>query len=305
MSAAADISVAVATMDRPAGLARCLDALLAGQRLPAEIIVVDQGRAGLGRRVVAERQIAGMSPVYLPQERRGLSASRNLGVAHARCPVVAVTDDDCVPDLTWVAEIERAFAQPEAPDGLTGRILPLGPETPETYVVSPRESMIRADFFGKAVPWLVGSGGNFAVKRDWFTRLGGCDERLGTGSRGQSAEDMDLFYRLLRAGAHIRYEPDVVVYHERQDKARRLASRWTYGYGIGAFCGLWLRRGDLYASYILGRWLLDHLRVTTGALINREWLQARQRMLSLSGTLRGLMYGLRVLRRPGAAGAGK
>ena len=40
----APISVAISTRARPDALGRCLDALLAGERLPAEIVVVDQSR---------------------------------------------------------------------------------------------------------------------------------------------------------------------------------------------------------------------------------------------------------------------
>jgi GT2 family glycosyltransferase len=144
------------------------------------------------------------------------------------------------------------------------------------------------------LPWFVGSGNNYAVKREWYTRLGGCDERLGVGSPGKAAEDMDLFYRLLRHGVCIRYDPDVVVYHERQSRERRLSSRWSYGYGMGAFCTLWLRQGDPYALYVLYRWLADHSGEFTRAIVKREWWEARQRGLSLRGTFQGLWYGLRV-----------
>ena len=39
----ADVSVAIATMNRPAALARCVEAILDGDMKPAELIVVDQG----------------------------------------------------------------------------------------------------------------------------------------------------------------------------------------------------------------------------------------------------------------------
>ena len=38
----AELTVAIATLDRPVALARCLDALEVGSLLPAEIVVVDQ-----------------------------------------------------------------------------------------------------------------------------------------------------------------------------------------------------------------------------------------------------------------------
>jgi hypothetical protein len=104
---------------------------------------------------------------------------------------------------------------------------------------------------------------------------------------------MDLLYRLLCAGARVRFEPDAVIYHERQDKARRLATRWSYGYGMGAFCGIWLRRGDLFALRMLGSWLRWQGSALVGALVRAQWMQVHQSALSLGGTGCGSMYGLR------------
>jgi GT2 family glycosyltransferase len=290
----AQISATIATLDRPEGLARCLDALLSGSVLPAEVIIVDQSQNNATQAVVEARQSSRVPIVYLRQSRRGLSASRNGALARVSYPLLAVTDDDCVPDPGWIAAIVRAFDSETAPDALTGRVLPFGPESPDTYVVSAHESLLRQEFAGKTPPWLVGSGGNFAVNRRWFECVGDWDERLGAGSPGKAAEDMDLFYRLLRVGARIRYEPDAVVYHERASKARRVKTRWSYGYGMGAFCCLWLRRGDPYALRVLGRWLRWQFLDFIIAAIRRQWLEAYQRWLSLGGTGCGLIHGLKV-----------
>jgi GT2 family glycosyltransferase len=286
----------VATLDRPQGLARCLDALIAGTLLPAEIIVVDQSQHNATQSAVEQYQVSAVPIRYIRCERRGLSASRNVSIVHAQCPAIAFTDDDCVPDQGWVAALDRAFAAAPAPDAVTGRVLPLGPKTPDTYVVSPRERNTPADFRGQAIPWLIGTGGNFALRREWFDRVGRYDERLGAGSLGRAAEDADLFYRLLRAGAHVHYEPGALVYHERQSRAQRLASRWNYGHGIGAFCGIWFQRGDRYILRVLGYWLLSLGRELIGGVYHLEWMEAYQRVLSLRGTARGLLYGLQAER---------
>lgn len=294
MTQIAQISATIATLDRPAGLARCLDALLSGSMLPAEVIIVDQSDNDATKTIVEARQGSAIPIIYVRQARRGLSASRNGAMARVSYAVAAVTDDDCVPDPGWISTIARTFGSEPALDVLTGRVLPLGPAKPDTYVVAIRESLSRQDFAGKTLPWAIGGGNNFAVKRHWFERVGGCDERLGVGSPGKAAEDMDLFYRLLRAGARIRYEPDALVYHERTSRARRLATRWSYGFGIGAFCALWIRRGDPYALCVLMNWLGWQSRELIVAGQRRRWLEAHQRLLSLRGTLGGLVYGVRV-----------
>lgn len=292
----AGISVAISTLDRPDALGRCLDALLSGEVLPAEVVVVDQGRDGRARQAVEARRSAGLPElVYLRQEKRGLGASQNLAVSRARQAIVAVTDDDCIPDPGWLGALERTFAEtPEttAPDVVTGRILPLPAEGDRTFPVASRISTTRRDFQGKALPWDVGSGNNFALRKDWFTRVGGCDERLGPGSPVRGGVDMDLFYRLLRAGARIRYEPDSLVYHERQTRADRLARRPMYGRGMGACCALWLRQGDWYALRVFGGWMALRAGRMGRDLLHRHGLGVYEEALLLGGTVRGVVQGV-------------
>ena len=105
---------------------------------------------------------------------------------------------------------------------------------------------------------------------------------------------MDLFYRLLRAGARIRYEPDALVHHERQSKAGRVARRPMYGHGMGASCMFLLREGDLYALRILGYWLVFRTRLLASALVHGQWMTVYEEWLMLLGTVRGMIHGLRV-----------
>ena len=294
MTRMAQLSVAISTLERPDALERCLTSLAGGEVLPSEVIVVDQS-SNDDTRVLIEKWRSSPLPItYIRQEPLGLAVSQNTALAHASCPVVAVIDDDCIADKKWLATIEQAFSQSGALCSLTGRVLPLEPEGERTYAVASRTSTVRKDFNGKNIPWPVGSGNNFAVQREWFHRIDGCDERLGPGSPGQGGVDMDLFYRLLRAGARIRYEPDALVHHERQTKTGRVARRPMYGHGMGASCIFLLREGDLYALRILGHWLFFRTRILARALVHRQWMTAYEEWLMLVGSVRGIIHGLRV-----------
>jgi GT2 family glycosyltransferase len=292
MKRIAKLTAIISTLNRPELLARCLDALLAGDVLPAEIIIVDQSADHKTGLVVAQRTTTAVRIHYLRQEQRGLSASRNAAVGCATFPLLAITDDDCVPDKRWIAIVERVFSSVKAPDALTGRVLPLGQEVPGLYAVSSRSARQRVEFSGRVEPWLVGTGGNFAIKQEWLERVGTFDERLGAGSPGGGAEDIDLLYRLASAGARILYDPDALIYHERQSKVRRLASRLTYGRGIGVFCAKWMRRRDPYAWRILGQWLFLRARLTASALRRGRLDSVYEEWLVLQGTARGLLQGI-------------
>jgi GT2 family glycosyltransferase len=288
----AAITVAVATMDRPGRLERCVRALVDGSMLPAELIIVDQSATSETDGLVSRAGWDRILPVrYLRQPRLGLSASRNAAVAMATQRIVAFTDDDCVPDRRWVESLADAFAGATAPDAVTGRVLPLGPEQPGLYAVSVRASTARKLFARHAIPWAVGTGGNAAVAREWIERVGGFDERLGAGTPGLSAEDLDLFYRLLRAGARVQYEPAAVIYHERQTADDACARAHTYGFGLGACCARWLRQRDPYAMWILTRWVFDRIDTAARALLHGAWTKIREEAITTRSGLRGLAYG--------------
>src|SRR5205823_3016543 len=96
---------------RPDLLQRCLAALLAQNLAPAdyEIIVADDAASDETRRIV-ELSAAVPAARYVPVTgRHGPAAARNRGWRAARAPIVAFTDDDCVPDPGWLGAGLRAF----------------------------------------------------------------------------------------------------------------------------------------------------------------------------------------------------
>jgi GT2 family glycosyltransferase len=286
-------TIAVTTCGRPDALDHCLAGILAGTARPGELIVVDQEPSERSR-AVCERHGA----VHLAQARLGLSAARNLALAHATGAVLATTDDDCIPDPGWLAALADALTRAPAVVGVTGPIAPNGTRPPGMYSVSGRESLEPRDYSGRMPPWRVGSGGNFAAPVDVLRALGGWDERLGAGSAGRAAEDSELFYRLLVSGATLRYEPRALVRHEWQTWEHRLATRSSYAFGVGALCGILLRERDAFATVLLTSYVRMHLDALPSALARRRRRTLQQHTRALASLPRGVVYGL--TRRPRA-----
>ena len=178
--------------------------------------------------------------------------------------MLAITDDDCAPGAGWLATLAAALERHPTPAAVTGAVLPLGARPPGLHAISLRMDTRAVDYHGRMRPWIAGSGGNFAASSDLLRRHHGWDERLGPGSPGQSFEDAELLYRILREGGVVRYEPAAVVRHEWQTWATRLATRSSYGHGIGAMCGLWLRRGDVFALRLFAGYARAELHVGGG-----------------------------------------
>ena len=291
------VAVVISTRDRTAELRRCLRSLLDGTSTPAEVVVADQSRGPGTREVVAESAADGLPVRHLRVRPGGLGVSQNDAIAATTAPVVAVIDDDCVASQDWLEQVAAAFEDDAELALLGGRVLPLGPATDGLYAVSSRVSAEPRTFGPNGMPWDVASGNNFAVRRTWFERIGGCDERLGPGAPLRGGLDMDLFHRLLRAGGRARYEPAAIVLHERATREGRRSRRRDYGYGTGAAVAIWLRSGDRLAWKVLARWLGMRTELLARAVARRRWESAGEETLVLRATLEGLAAGLRMTRR--------
>ena len=290
------MTVAVSTAQRASSLGRCLASLLAGDRIPEEIVVVDQSRDEESRRVVDSLEADGVSVVYVRDSGKGLSASRNLALARAARPIVSFIDDDCVATPGWLSAIHSAFETSGA-SCVTGPVLPLGSPQDDRFAVSSRTDMTARSFVGTVAPWLAGTGGNLSLRPGSLGDGPVFDIRLGAGSPGRAGEDLDLLRRMLRDGHSVRYSPEVVVLHEQQPLKRRLSTRFGYGHGVGAACSLWLRGGDRYGLQVLLAWLRMRLGLLAAGLRERRAAALREEALVVAGTLRGLLYGALVARR--------
>ena len=288
------LSVAIATCGRPEALRTCLAAMAGQSRAPDELIIVDQHPLAETREVVAQSKL---SITYLKQERRGLSASRNLALSVAKGGLLAVTDDDCFPERRWVEALIDGFNREAAPDAVTGPVLPPPGDAPtDMCALSLRPSRETRVYSARAIPWREGSGANFAARTEMLRKLGGWDERLGVGTSGMAGEDIDIVDRLLAAGASILYSGEVVMHHAWQTRERRRATRWSYGYGVGAMSGLRLGRRDAYGWRMLASYSRMHLREVVREARRGDWTGVRERVTSLSALGPSLIYGLRVAR---------
>ena len=111
------LSVIICTKDREESLRECLGSLLRQSRLPDEVVIVDDGNLD-GEVLGSLVRSRGVSYQYLRKQTPGLTASRNLGVEHARGDIVLFLDDDVVLDRGYAAGIMEGFEQD--PNGRIG-----------------------------------------------------------------------------------------------------------------------------------------------------------------------------------------
>ena len=299
------VSVVVATYDRPEELASCLRALRAQEtRRRLEIVVVDNHPAsGLTPPV-----LAGFPGVTLVAEpRRGAAYARNAGFVAARGAVLACTDDDVTVPPGWLETLIAPFAD-ERVMAVTGNILPLELDTPAQWFYEvygglgrgfERREFDRTWFEGSRGPaptWDIGGTANAAFRARALAEpsIGLMDEALGPGMPSGVGEDSYLFYRILKAGHRIVYEPHAWVWHRHRRDMRALR-RQMYAYAKGHVAHLlttWLRDGDRRALSRLGvrlpRWHVRQLERWAVARVRGEVPYPPSLMLvELAGHLAG------------------
>src|SRR6476469_8906505 len=125
---APDVSVVVATYNRCDTVRVTIESLMNQERagFEYEVIVVDNNSTDDTRRTIDDlRNKPGYENLYyFFEEQQGVSYARNRGIAAARAPVLAFTDDDIRPANDWVRSINDAFIRFPQADCIGGKVLP-------------------------------------------------------------------------------------------------------------------------------------------------------------------------------------
>ena len=245
------ISVIIGTYNRcellESAIRRILDQQADGLRF--ELLVVDNNSSDRTRQGVEAFVERGHRQVrYLFEGRQGVSYARNAGIAAARAPIVAFTDDDILVAPNWLAAMHHAFEQHPDIDLVGGKVLPKWITPPPAWLTSQHWSPLALLDHGNA-PFqldvrrpLCMVTANMGVRRHVFGRIGPFEARFQrVKDRIGSTEDHDLLLRFYRHGGKGLYAPDVVVeaavQPDRMTKAYH--RRWHAGHGhFGALMDL-------------------------------------------------------------------
>ena len=219
------ISVVIPTFNRRETLETVLP-LLASQTLPSdqyELLLCDSGSADGTLELVANLNIPNLRHI-LPSENRGRSGARNAGIRAAIGELVLFTDADIIPSPNLLEEHLRLHrAHPHsAVVGLEIQVDSVAEyeQVRDNPYDKGRHMHGRTD---KEMSWLFFLTGNASAPRQALLDVGAFDENFTV----YGHEDLELGYRLQKAGYPIRYNAAAVNYHwhpvpfeERCDKMR-------------------------------------------------------------------------------------
>jgi len=299
------LSIAICTKDRAQRLSRLLHSLDQVRAESAfqfvEIIVVDNASVDTATRdaVANFRDIR-----YVFEPKAGLDFARNAALHAAWGDIIAYLDDDVVVDRNWLAGLAKACRNNPGVGGFTGLVLPFRLDTEAQIFFEQRGGFGRgfarrefhkARFDNPLHPvgaGILGAGCNMAFDRALLTGLGGFDEALDTGAPLPGGGDLDIFYRVLRSGRPMIYEPEYAVYHEHRETIPQLRRQyWTWGLGMMAFLVKSYRTDDeMRARHraMVRWWFFDQLKALARAARRLRGHDLRFGLAELWGGIYGL-----------------
>lgn len=214
------VSVVVNTYseDRYNDFSEAVEAVLNQTYDPLELVLVVDGNQQLHERVVADYGNTDRIVTVCTDENRGNSGARNAGAEVASGDVIAVTDDDAVPEPDWIEEIVSTYEQTDA-------IAVGGPVVAEWINGKPT-------YFPDEFLWLVGCnqpgfgehleevrntyGCNISFRREVFEELGGFSEHVGrVADRPIQGHESEICIRMRKEfGRGVVYNTNAVVHHK-------------------------------------------------------------------------------------------
>jgi GT2 family glycosyltransferase len=212
------VSVVVCTFNGGRTLRATLEGIERLEYPELEVIVVDDGSTDDTSAVAAEFDVR-----LIRTPNAGLGSARNVGADAATGEIVAYLDADAWPDPHWLQYLADTFERTGS--GAVGgpNIAPPGANAvAESVAHSPGGPIhvLVSDTQAEHIP-----GCNFAIRKDVLEELGGFDPQFRA-----AGDDVDLCWRLQRAGQRIGFNPGAIVWHHRRNSLR---AYWRQQRGYG------------------------------------------------------------------------
>jgi glycosyltransferase involved in cell wall biosynthesis len=183
-------SVIVITRNSEHTIDRCIKSLKEQNQKPSEIIVVDSSPNDLTAEIAKRNHVRLVREPIL-----GRGRARNTGIKYAKGKIVVFAPADAYFDREWLKYLISAFKNPTLA-GVAGNIYAANRQRIASYLL---------DLTLRDKPHYATT--NIAYRKDVLIEVGGFDDRL------ETADDVELAWRILRAGYKIGYEPKAVLYH--------------------------------------------------------------------------------------------
>jgi GT2 family glycosyltransferase len=225
-------SVILPTKDRGPAIAETVESLVKLD-FPAsehEIVLVDNLSSPENQKHLQDFEAAYPDRVrYVREEKLGLNNARNCGIRHSQGEILVFLDDDATVPSYWLTNIVKAFADDPQVFAVGSKVIARFTTPPPNWL-DKRLGLYISNFDHGDRPLNLyyneyPRGANMALRRETFAKCGyflDCFDRKGNSL--MSYGDIEICYRIEKAGYTVLYIPDAEIYHHI--RGDRLNEEW-------------------------------------------------------------------------------
>ncbi|MCK4717203.1 MAG: glycosyltransferase [Thermoplasmata archaeon] len=222
-------SVVVITRNTEMYMADLLDSLTHQSLRPLEVIVADCNSTDRTK-AITKRYAKKYDYIHYYNMPGTRGVSRNAGAKMAKGDIIAFVDADAIANALWIENMEKSFDK--------GSMVVAGREVRLGYEGWGKLKRVGIIHKGQDISY---PSVNLAYDHDLFNKIGGFDPWF------KEAEELDLNYRAVEAGAKITYNPKAIIYHRVRESIKGFFKQ-AFWYGFGRK-ELTLRHGSLWGEY--------------------------------------------------------
>jgi len=274
------ITIVIPTFNRLSWLQKCLFHLNnqnSSHRF--EVIIIDDGSTDETNTYLTQnKNNFSFQLVHLSQKNRGPAVARNYGINTAKGHIIGFLDDDSMVESSWIKEMATSFeGLSENYAAVKGRTIMYGHSNFGAFL---------QENFDDSDSWITN---NIAYRRKVLIKVGLLDEKNFTMA---AWEDLDLAYRVQRAGYKRFYNEKAVVSHPREENINQLTNRYRInGYGFYQFIRKWICIEPIFVAKIFF-WELTKIHYMFPFMKHINYLKYLKG-LRLAYQINGLIHGIR------------
>ena len=267
------VSVIIGTRNQADCLNTAIASVLSNTYQNFEILIIDESPDNLTEKIAQLYVAQDQRVKYFHILTKGRTKGLNYGIKISQGEIIAITDSDCQVAPDWLEKIIFVFNRYPDVDMVYGSLIPEIDSQNRWFVPG---VMLKDRIFSgpRSKIFENGMGGNMAMRKRLFARIGYFDQFLGPGTLFCGGDDWDFSYRVLKNGFKVAHSSMVKVRH----LGRRDILQWKkllkeYRVSDAAVFFKHIRCFDLNAVYVLiGMYLIYIHRIIKSTSLNNRGL---------------------------------
>lgn len=226
-----EISIAIATFNRPNYLEKCIDSIshLIVPSDCVEVVIVNDGSTQKYD-IELLQQKCPFKIKYVEKEHSGICATKNKAIEESSGEFVILLDDDMIVSPLWVTQLMSGF--------VNGNIAGVGSTTltyPDEYSLtkySDYRELIRRPFKDKTGEILNLLTGSACIRKSVLNEIGGFNQKQSDEGIVFGGDDVDITWMIRDRGYKLNHVEDAITFHNHRNNLKSFIKQHI-GYGEG------------------------------------------------------------------------